>query len=86
MFYVRSTLKIVTLDKTDNSVDILDDILNYSTLGDSLSQLPTACPHEEASGRHFHSSYAPTSRVEEIPNKLPLDGTRVQAKFLTKIG
>ena len=86
LLHVRSTFKIVTLDKTDNFVDILDYILNYSTLGDSMSQLPTACPQEEAYGRHFHSSYAPRSIEEVIPNKLPLDGARLHAKFLTKIG
>ena len=51
-----------------------------------LSQLQTDCTHEEASGRHFHFSEAPTSLLEVIFNKLPPDGATVQANFLTKIG
>ena len=50
------------------------------------SQFQTACIHEEASGQNFHFLEAPTRLIEVIPNKLLLDGTRVQANFLTKIG
>ena len=50
------------------------------------AQVPQAYTHDEAPGRHFHFSVAPTSLLEVIPKKLPLDGVRVHANLLTKIG
>ena len=60
-----------------------DESWSTSESNISSAQFLTTSIQGEAPGRHSHSPSAPTSKLESISQKLPLDGAGVHAQFLT---